>query len=296
MHDTFTYPLVLISFLKTRKREKKNNTRTQRNTEMSRGSQVMFRQPIQKPALPAGVVALENNFFHSHSLHIHFLKPQDHNCKVCHKYISGQAYGCDKLFCKFYIHTTCFKLPKTIRHPSHSVSSFTLFARSPYVKGEFICRACGATGDSFHYHSSDNFDLHIQCAALPASVIVNRSKTLMLWYLFPIHVGPLATKCNMCRRKLPNNRWVDYHENSRFISHLKCAVRGNGTSAIDIQQRLQTMVPILSSNSFSSSSARSWFSRVLNFWVASGWRTRREEGLVTIGFEFLIFRTNEWKC
>ncbi|KAM7513544.1 hypothetical protein LguiA_003129 [Lonicera macranthoides] len=233
---------------------------------MPRGKQVMVQQPIQKrPALPAGVVALENNFFHSQSLHVHFLKPQDHKCKVCDKYISGEAYGCDKFFCKFYIHTTCFKLPRTIRHPSHSVSSFTLIARSPYVKGEFICRACGDTGDSFHYHSSDNFDLHIECAALPTSVIVNRSKTLMLRYLFPIHVGPSATKCNMCRHKLPNNCWVYYHENSRFISHLKCAVTGNGTSAIDIQQRLKTMVPILSSNSFSTSSALSLLSRILRF-------------------------------
>lgn len=109
---------------------------------MPRGSQVMVRQPIQTPALPAGVVALENNFFHNHSLRIHFLQPQDHKCKVCRKYISGEAYGCDKFFCGFYIHTTCFELPETIRHPSHTVSSFSRFARSPYLNGELICGAC----------------------------------------------------------------------------------------------------------------------------------------------------------
>lgn len=132
---------------------------------MPRGSQVMVRQPIQTPALPAGVVALENNFFHNHSLRIHFLQPQDHKCKVCRKYISGEAYGCDKFFCGFYIHTTCFELPETIRHPSHTVSSFSRFARSPYLNGELICGACGDTVDSFHYHSSKNFNLHVDCAA-----------------------------------------------------------------------------------------------------------------------------------
>ncbi|KAM7490446.1 hypothetical protein LguiA_033367 [Lonicera macranthoides] len=233
----------------------------------SRGSQVMVRQPIERPVLPAGVVALENNFFHSHSLRVHFLQPRDYiSCKVCHKYINGKAYGCDELSCKFYIHTTCFKLPRTIRHPSHHAISFILYARSPYVTGAFICRACGGTGDNFHYHSSDNFDLHIACAALPASVIVKRSETLILRYLFPVHVGRSATKCNMCSYKFSKiNCWVYYHENSRFISHLICALTDNVTSAIDIQQRLNAMVSILPSSSFSSSSSsRSLWSRIFN--------------------------------
>lgn len=230
---------------------------THTDTVFPRRNQVMVQQPI-----PTCEVAIENNFFHNHSLHIHFLQPRDHiSCKVCHKYIGGEAYGCDKLLCKFYIHTTCFELPTTIRHPSHSTASLTLYTRFPYKTGAFICHACGGNGDSFHYHSSDNFDLHIECAALPASVIVKPSKTLMLQYSFPIRVdrGPSGTKCNMCSYKFSNtNCWVYYHENSRFISHLICALTGNGTSATDIQQRLNTMVPILPS----SSSSRSLLSRI----------------------------------
>ncbi|KAM7517532.1 hypothetical protein LguiB_016494 [Lonicera macranthoides] len=65
---------------------------------------------------------------------------------------------------------TCFKLPRTIRHNSHTTSSLKLRARSLNVTGLFVCNASGESGNSFHHHSIDKFGLHIGCAALPGSL------------------------------------------------------------------------------------------------------------------------------
>lgn len=140
-----------------------------------------------------------------------------------------------------------------------TTSSPSLCARSPYVTGKFTCNACDASGVSFHYHSIDNFDLHIGCAALPQSVIHKKYNIILnLRYSFPLHRQPSATKCSVCTKAFPSNRWVYYNANTNSISHLNCVLTGNESTAIDIQRRLCMMIPVSS-----SSSSRSFLSRAL---------------------------------
>ncbi|KAM7493331.1 hypothetical protein LguiB_027940 [Lonicera macranthoides] len=83
-----------------------------------------------------------------------------------------------------------------IKHPSHSTYSLTL--RAHYPSGKFVCNACGGTGDAFHYHSVDNFDLHVNCAALPDYVKhSNDTNRLKLHYNFPLHRESSAVKCKL---------------------------------------------------------------------------------------------------
>ncbi|KAM7490447.1 hypothetical protein LguiA_033368 [Lonicera macranthoides] len=171
-------------------------------TQMPKRGELVATKPQRKNPPPPPPIAAANNFYHNHSLYKHTFKAKDHiSCKICSKHISGEAYGCNKFLCKFFIHESCFRIPKQIKHPSHSTYSLTL--RAHYPSGKFICNACGGTGDAFHYHSVDNFDLHVNCAALPDYVKhSNHTNRLKLHYDFPLHRESSAVKCKIINNKV----------------------------------------------------------------------------------------------
>jgi hypothetical protein len=198
------------------------------------------KNPTPKPVnkIPTPEVFHENNFFHEHALTVVTIKAQDGiACNVCNTILHDEVYGYNKiLHTKFYMHKTCVDLPKTIYHPSHRVAPFNLRAHTSQ-QGEIVCKCCGLNCDSFHYHSSDDFNLHVHCAATPYSAPYNQNTSLHLRYDFPLPTEHLSDKCTICHRQLYTH-WVYHSEAPKITAHLRCVRKGNGSTAVDIQNRL----------------------------------------------------------
>uniref|UniRef100_A0A5B6ZD20 Putative DC1 domain-containing family protein n=1 Tax=Davidia involucrata TaxID=16924 RepID=A0A5B6ZD20_DAVIN len=167
-------------------------------------------------------------------------------CAVCESDLWGSVYGCTS--CDFFLHKSCFKLPREIQHKSHPDHRLTLLSSSPYQSGVFGCDGCGDDGWAFHYHCSlCQYDLHVGCAALPKTLYFqNHRYPLHLYYSFPHRNEAAPIYCDVCDKIVDKKGWVYYNRNSDYVSHLDCATDVKSgkelqDSVLAIQEQLQAL-------------------------------------------------------
>ncbi|ESR61712.1 hypothetical protein CICLE_v10014060mg [Citrus x clementina] len=118
-------------------------------------------------------IHLDNTERHKHLSHHHLLalleneRNDDIECHACENLIiqGHSAYGCDP--CRFYLHKSCFELPKVMKHISDS--HYLTLQNSSFSER---CTACGQQlkGNAIYHCETCDFDLDLDCAAQHPSI------------------------------------------------------------------------------------------------------------------------------
>ncbi|CAN1169012.1 hypothetical protein LINPERHAP2_LOCUS28156, partial [Linum perenne] len=139
-----------------------------------------------------------------HFSHAHPLRPIDVKeeeeliCSGCELDLYGSAYTCSKSACEFYLHSSCFDLPKQLQFPPDHVSRhqhpLVLLPSPSRENGDedeypkFVCNACGDYGTGFTY-SSETFNLHVTCAFLPDVIKKQVPENCWIYYCLECDYG-----------------------------------------------------------------------------------------------------------
>ncbi|KAK3028360.1 hypothetical protein RJ639_039818 [Escallonia herrerae] len=109
---------------------------------------------------------MQKHFSHHHGLVPVDVKAEDEMlCSGCELSLSGSAFACphSDYRCKFYLHESCFRLPREIQHESHPEHPLKLLSFAPYDESAFTCTVCPRSGNAFvHNCSICQFDLHVE--------------------------------------------------------------------------------------------------------------------------------------
>ncbi|KAK9185317.1 hypothetical protein WN943_025673 [Citrus x changshan-huyou] len=120
-------------------------------------------------------IQFDERGIHEHFTHHHLLallesqRNDDMDCYICMKLIiqGHTAYGCDP--CGFYLHKSCFKLPKVMCHKSHD-SHYLTFENSSN-SGNVVCKGCDDYLKGYRYRcGSCDFELDLDCAIIHPSI------------------------------------------------------------------------------------------------------------------------------
>ncbi|KAI5647698.1 hypothetical protein M9H77_33703 [Catharanthus roseus] len=161
-----------------------------------------------------------NHFSHPHELQL-LEVPAIHeklNCNACEQQILEPYHGCRK--CQYWLHSNCLNFPRSIQHPSHPSHPLTLLQNPTYSSRSFFCNACTSVGNNFTLSCAHcEFDLHLKCASLPNSLLLDKlhPHRLNLTFNIPEFI------CDVCRSVM-NNQWLYYCQGCDFGTHLECAI------------------------------------------------------------------------
>jgi hypothetical protein len=166
------------------------------------------------------------HFSHSHPLRPVDVKEEEEIiCSGCELDLSGSAYKCTKSTCDFFLHKSCFELPRELEHTSHPQHLLVLLSSPPGDDSKFTCNACGDYGTSFAYHCATcQFNLHVGCAFLPKTmkhVDHNHPLTLLYSTNFLDKEGLVFT-CDVCRKEVSQTSWVYYCLDCDYGTDLHC--------------------------------------------------------------------------
>nr|XP_009603826.1 uncharacterized protein LOC104098722 [Nicotiana tomentosiformis] len=190
-----------------------------------------------------------DHFSHRHPLlRFHLRGTENIRCNMCTFIISGVAYGCDH--CRYFLHEVCSSIPKRIRHDFHPMHSLTLcpipsislcyskvesellaVAEKRDFGTEFRCVACGYDNSypqkslfAFYYHCDVcNFDLHLECASVPTTLIHKVKYPLDLFTIFPLESEGAALFCDICNQVMNREfSWLFYNREFDYICHFEC--------------------------------------------------------------------------
>ena len=102
------------------------------------------------------------HFNHEHDLKLTNEVPNNQICDGCIRAILPPFYSCVK--CRFFLHESCAKLPRKIRHPLHQ-HPLILLQMKPSVY--FKCNACSQFCNGFIYKCGKcKFYLDVQCSLI----------------------------------------------------------------------------------------------------------------------------------
>ncbi|CAN8284530.1 unnamed protein product [Cochlearia groenlandica] len=165
---------------------------------------------------------------HNHPLRSHkALAEEEIICSGCDLDLIGPSFKCTKSECDYFLHKSCFELPREIHHKSHQDHPLTLLYASPYQTHTYGCNACGEYGSGFVYNCSTcQYDLHVGCVSMPESVVdlEGHEHPLTLLYSSP-YLNGLVFSCDVCQETVPDNFWSYYCKECDYGRHLhSCAV------------------------------------------------------------------------
>lgn len=173
------------------------------------------------------------HFSHPHALKLSELVKKEEEdeiiCSGCEQELSSDeaAYTCPKRDCEFFLHKSCFELPKNMEHKSHPDHKLTLLSEPPQYSLYYDCNACGSLikGFSFHCEKCD-LKLHVKCAFLPETVDCKAHKHALAVRYYT----PKSTKddfdivlCDVCDGFATEGYWSYYCKDCDFCTHLECA-------------------------------------------------------------------------
>ncbi|EOA28314.1 hypothetical protein CARUB_v10024514mg [Capsella rubella] len=169
---------------------------------------------------------------HTHPLRVCKARGEDEMiCSGCELELTGQAFKCAKSDCDYFLHKSCFDLPRELSHKSHPDHSLTLHHSSPYGQ-PYTCDACGEYGSGFTYHcSACQYDVHVGCAFIPENVKrEDHEHPLTLLYNTPCkgrEDGAMFI-CDVCEEDMTENLWVYYCKECDYGTHVhSCPVHEN---------------------------------------------------------------------
>ncbi|KAJ0259227.1 hypothetical protein HA466_0056120 [Hirschfeldia incana] len=159
---------------------------------------------------------------HSHPLRGHkAVAEEEIICSGCDLDLIGAAFKCTKSECDYFLHKSCFDLPRETRHKSHPDHPLTLLYSPPYESSTYECSACSEYGSGFVYNCSIcQFDLHVGCISMPELVErEGHEHPLTLLYCSPYTNG-LIVKCDVCQETVPDHLWFYYCKECDYGTHL----------------------------------------------------------------------------
>ncbi|CAD5321342.1 unnamed protein product [Arabidopsis thaliana] len=163
---------------------------------------------------------------HNHPLRSHKAQVEEEIiCSGCDLDLIGAAFKCTKSECDYFLHKSCFELPRETRHKAHPDHPLTLLYSPPY-ESTYTCDACGEYGSGFTYNCSIcQYDVHVGCVSMPESVErEGHAHPLTLLYRSPYQNG-LIFNCDVCQETVPDNLWSYYCMECDYGTHLhSCAV------------------------------------------------------------------------
>ncbi|XP_060217812.1 uncharacterized protein LOC132645063 [Lycium barbarum] len=168
-----------------------------------------------------------------HFSHHHILKKlvlddsEELQCQACEQPILEPFHGC--ISCNFYLHDKCLNAPRSLVHPSHHSHPLTLLPTPTYSSRSFTCNACGSEGRSCSLSCAHcEFDLHVQCALLPRTVLLGQHDQHELKLIFdsPVDHEDKSTifVCDLCHGKTEQNYWLYYCAECDFGTHVECGI------------------------------------------------------------------------
>ncbi|CAF1804715.1 unnamed protein product [Brassica napus] len=106
---------------------------------------------------------------HNHPLRSHKAQAEEEIiCSGCDLDLIGAAFKCTKSECDYFLHKSCFELPRENCHKSHPEHPLTLLYSPTYESSSFACDACGEYGSGFAYNCSIcKYDVHVGCVSMP---------------------------------------------------------------------------------------------------------------------------------
>ncbi|CAI9103232.1 OLC1v1001681C1 [Oldenlandia corymbosa var. corymbosa] len=160
-----------------------------------------------------------------HFSHHHALVPlegEELNCYGCKTKIIEPFHGC--ISCDYFLHESCLKTPRFLRHPSHPQHSLTLIPTPTYSSRSFLCDACGCEGNSFSLSCAEcDFDLDLYCAALPTALELREKHEHVVTLAFESPHSIIC--CDICGKNINPKSWIYYCESCDFGVHLVCAAQ-----------------------------------------------------------------------
>ncbi|CAN8286499.1 unnamed protein product [Cochlearia groenlandica] len=163
---------------------------------------------------------------HNHPLRSHKAQAgEEIICSGCNLDLIGPSFKCTKSECDYFLHKSCFDLPRKIRHKSHPNHPLNLLYTPPYESTAYGCDACGEDGTNFVYNCSTcKYDVHVGCVSMPETMKhEEHAHTLTLLYSSPLEKGRIFT-CDVCDETIPNNLWLYYCKNCDYGTHLHSCV------------------------------------------------------------------------
>ncbi|KAJ0234575.1 hypothetical protein HA466_0272880 [Hirschfeldia incana] len=164
---------------------------------------------------------------HSHPLRGHKAQVEEEIiCSGCELDLIGAAFKCTKSECDYFLHKSCFELPRESRHKSHPGHPLTLLYSPSYQSSTYTCNACGEYGSGFVYNCSVcQYNVHVGCVSMPDTVKrEGHVHALKLLYRSPCQNG-LIFQCDECYETVPDNLWSYYCKECDYGTHLhSCAV------------------------------------------------------------------------
>ncbi|XP_010514676.1 PREDICTED: uncharacterized protein LOC104790594 [Camelina sativa] len=163
---------------------------------------------------------------HNHPLRGHKAQVEDEIiCSGCDLDLIGASFKCTKSECDYFLHKTCFELPREIRHKSHADHPLTLLYSPQNNQSTYTCDACGEYGSGFTYNCSIcHYDVHVGCVSMPETMKHDEhAHTLVLLYSTPCPKGHIFT-CDVCQETMPDNLWLHYCQKCDYGAHLHACV------------------------------------------------------------------------
>ncbi|XP_049399758.1 uncharacterized protein LOC125863777 [Solanum stenotomum] len=169
-----------------------------------------------------------------HFSHPHILKPivnptETLTCNACEQpNITSNFYGCTT--CQYYLHENCLNAPRFLHHSSHPSHHLTLLPVPTYSNRSYTCKACGSAGNGCSFSCACcDFDIHMQCALLPQTVVLPQQHHHELELIFESPYDDDADEntvfvCDVCHDNADLNNWLYYCADCDFGTHLKCAI------------------------------------------------------------------------
>ncbi|KAH0782411.1 hypothetical protein KY290_002009 [Solanum tuberosum] len=166
-----------------------------------------------------------------HFSHPHILKPivnppETLTCNACEQPNNNKPnfHGCNS--CQYFLHDNCFNAPRFLNHSSHPSHPLTLHQIPSYSSRSYTCKACGSAGNGFCFScAACGFDIHLQCASSPSSILVNNHPhQLELHFGSPYEDKNSKYNCDMCKVIMNKDDWLYYCAGCDFGSHLRCAI------------------------------------------------------------------------
>nr|XP_025884735.1 uncharacterized protein LOC104647908 [Solanum lycopersicum] len=147
----------------------------------------------------------KQHFSHQHALKL-IVNPTETvlNCNACEQpnNTNKHFYGCNT--CQYFLHENCFNAPRFLNHS---------------------CAAC-------------DFDIHLQCASSPSSILVNNHPhQLELNFGSPYKDKNSVYICDMCNVIMSRENWLYYCAGCDLASHLHCAITYPEVGVFPKQQR-----------------------------------------------------------
>lgn len=154
----------------------------------------------------------------------------DLKCCICnHNRINLFNYICD--ICNNSIDIICATMSEQkMGHPSHPHQLERMFGRIISM-----CAACGEMQDGhfFHCTSCPRYRIHVECASLPAKLLIQHrtnetythSHPLTLAYSFPYPEveARFFPTCRVCGRLFYEHLWIYKCDKCRYYVHVRCA-------------------------------------------------------------------------